>query len=88
MEHLRDFRRGFHLRPLEGFQEARVPCVVSLGNGCRGDFLEDPGAVALPIVPAFEHVGSVRIKVALPLAPGSGIRGHTTRKLASAPFVG
>ena len=61
MEHLRDFRRGFHLRPLEGFQEARVPCVVSLGNGCRGDFLEDPGAVALPIVPAFEHVGSVRI---------------------------
>src|SRR5215471_9414766 len=42
----------------------------------RCDFFPETGAVVFAVLPAFEHVSRVRVKVALLLASGFGISGH------------
>src|SRR5262245_48662761 len=69
--------RQVHFRLLERFQESIDRALCAWIALCD-DFFPEAGAVALPVLPAFLPVRSVGVKIALPFAPGPGIRGDSS----------
>ncbi len=76
-----------HLCCFEGREKAIDHALRAwVALGC--DLLPEAGAVALPVPPAFEYIGSVGVKVALPFAPWPTIRGHpSSEPMTYRPFV-